>query len=100
MILYIFNVFSNGVALTLVTNDRIMYIEKKSFQNKKQFVSHKQKRTCGLPRHCYSYVYTQEPCVLKAITTIGMIDRVLLIDDQHISLCNSLPVFLSLEHNF
>ena len=64
------------------------------------FVLHKQKSTCGLLRHSYSYTYTQETGTLKATATTGMffvIGRVILsIDDRHISPCNSLLVHPSL----
>ena len=59
------------------------------------FVLHEQKSTCGLLRHSYGYIYTQETGMLKATATTGtffMISRVVLsIDNQHISPCNSSP---------
>ena len=53
------------------------------------FVLHEQKSICGLLRHYYSYIYTQETGKLKATATTDtffMIGRVILaIDTFHLA---------------
>ena len=72
-------------------------LTRKACKTSVMFVLHEQKNTCGLLRHSYSYIYTQETGTLKAMGTTGMffvIGRVILsIDDRHISPCNSLLVY-------
>ena len=45
---------------------------RKACKTRMEFVLHEQKSTCGLLRHSYSYIYTQETGMLKATATTGM----------------------------
>ena len=65
-------------------------LTRKACKTSVTFFLHEQKRSCGLLRHSYSYIYVQETDMLKAKDTTGMIGQVILsIDGLPVHLVSS-----------
>ena len=52
-----------------ITINAIWRLDKKTSKTSVTFVLHEQESTCGLLRHSYSYIYTQETGRLKAMAS-------------------------------